>query len=617
MTRPERHHDPDALARRITEETGGHIRLALPLGIGKATHLCNALFRRAADDRSIRLHIFTALTLEPPSASEDMERRFVEPLRERLFGGYVTPAYVEALRGDGLPPNIVVNEFFFQAGNWLGTAAAQRDYISINYTHAVRFLVEHGPNVFAQAVARADEGDRGRLSVSSNSDIVLDVLEEMRSRGGRCLLVGEVNRELPFMPGPAALPEDTFDHVVEGEAVDTPLFAMPHPPVSDHDHAIGIRAAALVPDGGTLQIGIGSIGDAFGSALLMRHRAPGLFAETLERLGTTEGAPAPEAHPFEAGLYGASEMFVPCFLPLYRAGVLKRKAADGALLHAAFFVGTRDFYRELRDMPEAERAQFRMSPISFVNELYGDEAAKRRDRTKARFVNNAMMATALGAIVSDALEDGRVVSGVGGQYNFVAQAHALKDARAIMALNATREKDGGTHSNIVWSYGHATIPRHLRDIVVTEYGVADLRPCTDRDCAVRMLAVTDQRFQGALLETAKKAGKVESGFSLDDLGRPNRPGQIAEAIAPAKAEGWCARFPFGADLTEEEQLLAPALKRLKGMTSLRLAGEATKAIAQSPPSGSEAAALRRMGLEAPSTAKERVARALLLTALRA
>jgi hypothetical protein len=616
VTRPERHGDPDALAGRIVEQTGGDVRLALPLGIGKATHVGNALYRRAAEDRSIRLRIFTALTLEPPTASEDMERRFVEPLRERLFGGYVTPAYAGPARRGELPPNVEVYEFFFQAGQWLDASAAQRTYISANYTHAARFLIEHGLNVFAQTVARPDEGDRGRLSVASNSDIVLDVLDRMRSRGGHCLLVGEVSSELPFMPGPAALPEDAFDHVIEGAAVDTPLFAMPHPPVSDDDHAVGLRCASLVPDGGTLQIGIGSIGDAFGSALLMRHRAPDLFARTIERLGTTEGAPAPETGSLKAGLYGASEMFVPCFLPLYRAGILKRKAADGALLHTAFFVGTRDFYRELRGMPEAERAMFRMCPISFVNELYGDEAAKRRDRVKARFVNNAMLATALGAIVSDALEDGRVVSGVGGQYNFVAQAHALKDARGIMALNATRDAGGDTHSNIVWSYGHTTIPRHLRDIVVTEYGVADLRSSTDRDCAVRMLALTDARFQGELLEAAKSAGKVESDYAPGDS-PPNRPERIAEALAPAEAEGWCARFPFGSDMTEEEQALMPALQRLSAMSSLRMAGEAAAAIAQAAPTDAETAALRRMGLDAPSTAKERIARALLLNALRA
>ena len=187
MTRPERHRDPDALAGRLIKETDGDIRLVLPLGIGKAVHLGNALYRRAAEDRSIRLRIFTALTLEPPRASGDLERRFVEPLRERLNGGHVAPAFAEALRGDGLPPNVEVNDFFFQPGEWLSVAAAQRSYIAINYTHAMRFLIEHDANVFAQTVARPDDGDPRRLSVSSNSDIVGVALHAGpgRAAGGR------------------------------------------------------------------------------------------------------------------------------------------------------------------------------------------------------------------------------------------------------------------------------------------------------------------------------------------------------------------------------------------------------------------------------------------------
>ena len=79
-----------------------------------------------------------------------------------------------------------------------------------------------------------------------------------------------------------------------------------------------------------------------------------------------------------------------------------------------------------------------MMPVSFTNALYGDEEAKRRARVDARFVNNAMMATLMGAAVSDGLEDGQVISGVGGQYNFVAQAFALEGARSILALEAAR-----------------------------------------------------------------------------------------------------------------------------------------------------------------------------------
>ena len=252
----------------------------------------------------------------------------------------------------------------------------------------------------------------------------------------------------------------------------------------------------MIADGGTLQLGIGALGDAVARALDLRQRRNAEFRDLVGRLGAADG-PAWMTHtaPFELGLYGASEMFVEGFLDLYRAGVLRREV-DGALLLAGFFVGSRAFYRALRDMPEAERARFRMTSISYINELYGDEAAKRRARVNARFVNAAMMATLLGAVVSDGLEDGRVVSGVGGQYNFVAQSFALPDARSIIMVRATRTAGTRTTSNILWSYGHETVPRHLRDVVVTEYGVADLRGKTDRDVVAAMLAVADSRFQG-------------------------------------------------------------------------------------------------------------------------
>ena len=139
---------------------------------------------------------------------------------------------------------------------------------------------------------------------------------------------------------------------------------------------------------------------------------------------------------------------------------------------------------------------FAMRGISFINELYGHEwELKCAQRRYARFVNTTMMVTGLGAAVSDALGDGRVVSGVGGQYNFVAMAHALPEARSILCLRSTRTADGTTASNVVWSYGHTTVPRHLRDIVVTEYGIADLRGRTDREIVEALLGIMDARFQ--------------------------------------------------------------------------------------------------------------------------
>jgi len=229
------------------------------------------------------------------------------------------------------------------------------------------------------------------------------------------------------MPGAGDLPADTFGAVLDGPQTEHSLFAPPNEPVDLAEHAIGLNVARLVPDGGTLQIGIGQGGDAATHALILRHRENAAFREAIARLSPWD-ADTGHLAPFDAGLYGLSEMFVAGFLALLKAGVLKREV-DGALLHGAFFLGPKSFYRSLRELDEATLAKLRMTAVSFTNELYGDEAAKRAARVGARFVNSTMMATLLGAAVSDALEDGRVVSGVGGQYNFVAQAFALADAR--------------------------------------------------------------------------------------------------------------------------------------------------------------------------------------------
>ena len=614
---PSRFDDPDAVADAIIGRVGKDIVLALPLGLGKANHVANALFARAAADPSIRLHIFTALTLETPRARNDIERRFLEPFAARVFAGYPELAYAAAQRARKLPPNVEVSEFFFEAGSRLGIASAQQGYISANYTHALRYVMDRGVNVVAQLLAtRAHGGGETRFSLSCNPDLTLDLLAD-RERG-RCdfLFVGQVNSELPFMPGDADIPERELDLVLEGPATEFALFGPPREPIDLAEYAAGLHVARAVPDGGTLQLGIGSLGDAVAQALILRHRRNADFRAIVARLAPAAGAPAGmhEDAPFAAGLHGVSEMFVESFLDLMRAGILTREV-EGTLLQAAFFIGSRAFYRALRELPEAERLKLRMTAVSFVNELYGDEAAKRRARVKARFVNNAMMATLLGAVVSDGLDNGQVVSGVGGQYNFVAQSFALEDARSIIMLRATRAARRRTTSNIRWNYGHTTIPRHLRDVVVTEYGVADLRGKTDRDVIAAMLAVTDSRFQSELLRRAKDAGKIERGFELPAHCRDNTPERIARALAPARDEGLLPVFPFGSDFTATEQRLIPALELLRTAPLPRLAGLFARGLLSASPAKETKACLARMGLERPSRLRERAEAALVAGAL--
>src|SRR6201994_2553696 len=462
---PKHFSDPEAMAEDIVRDVGTNLVVGLPLGLGKANHIINALYARAVADRSINLTLLSALTLEKPRPSNLLERRFITPVIDRLFGGYPDLAYADALHADELPPNVQVIEFFFLAGKWLHMPYAQQHYISANYTHAASYLLARGLNVVTQLVARRVVDGAARYSLSCNTDTTLDVLRARAQGKAAFKLVGQVNSELPFMPGAGDLPADEFSAVLESPACEFPLFAPPAEPITDTKYAIGLHAAGLVRDGGTLQIGIGQVGDALAQGLILRHRDSAQFAATVKRL-----APAAQpfdSSPFEKGLYGVSEMLFEAFIGLIDAGIIKREV-DGVLLHGAFFVGPKSFYSALRDMTAEQIARIQMMPGSFTNELYGDEDTKRRARVDARFVNNAMMATLMGAAISDGLENGQVVSGVGGQYNFVAQAFALPGARSILTAEAARQAGSRSQSNIRWSYGHETIPRHLRDVIITE-----------------------------------------------------------------------------------------------------------------------------------------------------
>jgi hypothetical protein len=612
---PKMFSDPEAIAEDIIRDVGTNLVVGLPLGLGKANHIINALYARARADRAINLTFFSALTLEKPKPSNLLERRFIAPVIDRLFGGYPDLAYADALHAGALPPNVQVIEFFFLAGRWLHVPFAQQHYISANYTHASSYLLARGLNVVTQLVAKRVVDGVTRYSLSCNTDTTLDILRARAQGDASFKLIGQVNSELPFMPGAGDLPADEFSAVLDSPATEFPLFAPPSEPISDAKYAIGLHAAGLVRDGGTLQIGIGQAGDALAQGLILRHRDNSQFHEIMKRLAPDMPAAARETGPFEKGLYGISEMLFEAFLGLIDAGILKREV-DGVVLHGAFFLGPKSFYRALREMTPQQLVRIQMMPVSFTNELYGDEDGKRRARVDARFVNNAMMATLMGSVISDGLENGQVVSGVGGQYNFVAQAFALHGARSILTVEATRQEKAGSVSNIRWSYGHETIPRHLRDVIVTEYGIADLRGKSDADVIASMLQVADSRFQNDLMRQAKDAGKLPTNYEIPAAHRQNFSERIASALKPAREAGLLPSFPFGSDFTETEQRLIPALELLQDAqrSPLHLPGLLWQGFTGRP-DAADTECLARLGLDAPATLSERAYRALVSAAL--
>ena len=637
----------------VLDHIDGTVVLGAPLGIGKPNPFINALYRRVKANPQRRLRIITALSLERPVGKSDLERHFLQPLVDRVFGDYPDLDYVKDSRGGGLPPNIEVLEVFMKTGDYLGNSAAQQDYISSNYTHIARDMALQGMNVIAQAVAARDGADGLRLSLSSNPDVIFEGIEKFKTMDRALLVIGVINRQMPFMPNTAEVGPDFFDVLVTDPAATHTLFGPPNNRVTPADYAIGLHASSLVADGGTLQIGIGSLGDSIAQALIVRDRHGDEYRRILESL-CPDGVSARELGRFDQGLYGCSEMFVNGFLKLIEAGIIRREVfgdavlqqvqndgtgdetvtpetlrallarrrirarldaddlaflqhfgvlrrevriegdelalgdlrapndlgndsafevvatsmlgsrlAHGIFMTGGFFLGPQDFYERLRTMPPQELAKIDMTRIDFINQLYGNEELKRAQRRKARFMNTTMIVTLLGAAASDALESGQVVSGVGGQYNFVAMSHALPDARLIMMLRSTHENRDGLRSSIVWSYGHVTIPRHLRDMVVTEYGVADLRGQPDGEVIKRLIAIADSRFQDELVRQAKDHGKLDMHYAVPERYRSNLPQVLHDKLQPWAEAGLLPDFPFGTDLTADEVHIVRALKKLK------------------------------------------------------
>ncbi len=621
--------DPEALADAVIERVGRQVVLGLPVGLGKAVHVANALYERAESDSSVRLTIFTALTLEVPRAHADLEQRFLEPLVERLYAGWPSLRYAQAIRAATLPPNIEVREFYFRPGAYLATPSAQQSYTSINYSQVVPELMRLGVNVVGQLVSAREESP-GCYSLSCNPEISLDLVPAFREVkaagrgiGRQIAMVAQVNRQLPYMTGDAEVTEDVFDFVLDAPESEFPLFGLPNRAVEAPDYATGMHVASLVPDGGTIQLGIGSLSDAVAHCLALRNDQPDLFRTVLERLPGGSASPRRsalplETEPFREGLYASSELMSDALFSLFAQDIVRRPAdaEDETVLHGGFFIGSAALYEGLRQLPEQRRRLINMTSISLVNTLYGDEERKRRQRRDARFINETMMATLLGAAVSDGLEGGRVVSGVGGQFDFVSMAHALPDGLSVLMLRSRRLHDGRPQSNIRWSYSHATVPRHYRDVFVSEYGIAATRGRPDREVIAGMLDIADSAFQEELLGCARAAGKVPAEHAISADARRNTPQVLESVFGAADVAPHFPPYPHGTDLTPVEQELAAALTWLEAATARPLDRlRVTLAAFSRGGVNGHRAHLERLDLGSPAGVKQRIMRRLVAHAL--
>ncbi|MBF0468566.1 MAG: hypothetical protein HQK61_06735 [Desulfamplus sp.] len=713
---PEYYSDVEKCVDDLIAKVGKKIVLAAPLALAKPNHLLNALYRRTKLDQTLHFTLITAVSLEKPTWSSELERRFMQPLVQRIWEDFPDLDYVLDMRKKQIPPNFVLMEFFNKAAGWMGNSHAAQHYLGSNYTHAIRDAFINECNVVAQLVARKEINGDIMFSMGSNPDTHRDggiFLKKERAKGKKVAVIAQVHKDMPFMYGDAVVKPDFYDMVIDSPDYHFKLFGAPKEPVNSVDWMIGMHASTLVKDGGTIQVGIGSLGDAIVAGIEMRHKhnkiykdflnSSGIYTKFQELIDSVGGTEV-----FDKGLLGSSEMLVDSLIELFKADIIKRKVYEdvrlqsvindndfnenqvkeifteivgkklvhtrikksefdffqkfgifrpefsyengsanldgksysldmsknenleavvasclgtklenGIALYSSFFIGPHQFYEDLRNMDEERLKLIDMRSVDYVNHLYGNEEIKRLQRKHGRFINAGLMATLTGAVVADCLDDNRIISGPGGQYNFVSMAHELNDGRAITMIRSYRGEGSKAVSNIVWQYGHTTIPRHLRDIVVTEYGIADVRGRPDSEVMKRLICIADSRFQEELLAKAKKAGKIDAEWFIPQQFKDNLPEVLETRLGPYRMQGFFAAFPFGTALTKEEIILGKALRGFKELAAQNkfavMQGLISKSLGGIPEKFMPY--IKRMDLDSPKTVQERMMQKMVLFAL--
>jgi acyl-CoA hydrolase len=365
--------------------------------------------------------------------------------------------------------------FFGPFERALRDAGANIGYAPADFRRFAPLLERESPRVMATAAAPPDADGWCSLSLHAGGTI-----PELRRAGADPdrLLVVEVSERFPHVRGlppeyPHALHADEIDVLVRGE--DAPV-ALPEPQPSEIDEAIARHARAFIPDGATLQTGIGSVPSA-----IARHLADG-----------------------DGGGFGIhTEMFTDGLMHLHQAGkVVNRKGQFDGVSVATFAMGSEELYGWLDDNEEVA-----FLPVEVVNapEIIGRNAGMVT-------VNGALTVDVHGQVVADAI-DGEQHSGVGGQEDFISGPGLSLSQRALLCLPSTATVGGEVRSRIVpWFDAGAVIttPRHQVDIVITEYGAAELEGLTVHQRGEALAAIAHPDFRDELREAAARASHGHS-----------------------------------------------------------------------------------------------------------
>ncbi len=392
----------------------------------------------------------------------------------RIYGALLL-AWSDAFTHPGVH---YLSGFFGPVERALRDQGANISFAPSDFRRFEPLLAQLSPRVMATVATPPDAAGWCSLSLHAGG-----TLKELFSAGEdpERVLVVETSSNFPRTAGAPpeqrhALHLDQIDVIVESEA--EPL-AIPDAEPSPADEAIADNCRAFIADGTTLQTGIGGIPSA-----IVGHLAHG-----------------------DGGDYGVhSEMFTNGLMRLHEAGkVTNRKGQFDGVSVATFAGGTAELYEWLDG-----NDQVAFLPVEIVNspDIIG------RNRAMVT-INAAISVDVHGQVVADTV-DGVQYSGIGGHEDFVAGPALSLDDRSLICLRSTVTLAGVLRSRIVpWFDAGAvvTTPRHQVDVIVTEYGAAELQGLTVHQRGLALAEIAHPDFRDGLREAAARASHGRSAIT--------------------------------------------------------------------------------------------------------
>jgi acyl-CoA hydrolase len=325
----------------------------------------------------------------------------------------------------------------------------------------------------------------GFLNLGVNCETLPDALAAFRKRGNTKIIV-EINSHRPWVQGHPDFGDNKLhltdvDYLYENHE---PMPQLPAAVPSDIERKIGEHVLRYIDDGDTLQFGIGGVPEAVASLLSARR-----------------------------DLKIHTELMTDAIADLDRAGAINSqgKALHDGYIIATFAMGTDKLYDWLHHNPHV-----RLLPIRQTN----DPCVIARNRSM-KSVNTTLLVDLHGQICSDAVGF-RQVSGIGGQLEFVTGSQLSPGGRSIICLKSTTEVKKRRRSNIVVTLPPGTpvtVSRHFADVIITEYGAAELKNLDSLERARALVAIAHPDFRDELVRQAAAVGLWERRPGFDSFAK--------------------------------------------------------------------------------------------------